>query len=451
MMPNVPSSLRILFTALMMLACCTGLVSEIQGQTAAKRELLDRVVAIVGQDVITATELATQVQMYALQSNIRPSNETEMATLQRRILDQMISDRLLVQEAKKDTSISVRPDDVERSLDEQLARLATNLGSPEALAQRLEAEGLTLRELRRRYSRDIENQLLRQRLVQGRLSDVTISRPEVEQFYQQFRDSLPATPEGIRLAHILLPVNASPKLEDSVKQLATKLRERILAGADFATVASQYSGLGTAESGGDLGFVAKEDLVPEFARAAFQLQPGEISGTVRTQFGWHVIKCEEKREERARLRQILLPVTPTAQDTLRARQHADSILTVLRAGAPFDQMAKDISTDSESRAQGGELGWFALAELPDEYAEMLRGWTTPNDFRGPLVSRHGVHIFKLLEHQAEEKLDLKKGYDKVKELARQQKTGQVVDEWLASIRKKTYVVDRLDEGLVSAK
>ncbi len=441
-----------LLTTILLIGCSHVLIAHetvFAQSTPQKRELLDRVVAVVGNEVITATELATQLQLVAIQANIRPKSEEELAALQRRILDQMISDRLLVAEARKDTTLKVRPEDVESALDEQLARLASNLGSPEALARRLEDEGLTLRELRRRYSRDIENQLLRQRLVQRQLGDVTVSRPEVEVFYEKFKDSLPATPEGIKLAHILMPVTADAKIEDSVRQLATSLRERILSGADFATLASQYSGLGTAESAGDLGFVTKDDLVPEFSRAAFQLQPGEISGIVRTTFGWHIIRCEEKRDDKSRLRQILLPVSPTASDTLRAKTKADSVLTVLRAGAPFDVMAKDLSVDDESRAQGGELGWFALAELPTEYVDALSGWTTPNDLRGPLVSRHGVHIFKLLEYQAQEQLDLSKAYDRVKDMARQEKSSRVVDEWISEIRKRSYVVDRLEDGVAN--
>jgi peptidyl-prolyl cis-trans isomerase SurA len=411
-----------------------------------KREKIDRIVAVVGDEPILASEVAQALQLAALQSGKHPTSEKELEKMQKDVVDQMISEQLFLIEANKDTTIVVRPEEVDQALDEQVARIAARYGSNEAFMQALAAEGLTLRELKKKYRTDIENQLKKQRLIQSKLADVSVSRHEVEEFYNKYKDSIPDQPEAVKLAHILITFKASQQVEDSVKELATQLRQRILDGADFAAISAQYSGMGAGVNGGDLGYVSKEDVVPEFARAAFALSPGEISGVVRTQFGYHIIKCEGKRDDKLHLRHVLLPVVPSAADSARTYQLADSLLAAAKAGADFAEMAKTFSEDNNTRAQGGELGWFALADLPPEFSSAVTGWKTPGEYKGPVKSQYGLHILKLLDYQPAKKYTLDGDYDKIKELARQDKTARLVDKWLAQIRAKTYIEYRLDNS-----
>lgn len=431
------------FTYLLLLAGLLGVLAPV---SYAQRETVDRIVAVVGDEVILASELANQMQLVALQSGRRPKSDQELQKLQKDVLESMIQDQLFLIEAKKDTSISVRPEEVDQALDEHVAKIAGNFESEDAFLQALADEGLTLRDLKKKYREEVENQLMKQRLIQKKLYEVSISRHEVEEFYKTHKDSIPAQPEGVKLAHILIEIKPSQKVEDSVQALAADLRTQVLDGADFATLSSRYSGLGAGANGGDLGYIAKSDVVPEFARAAFNLQPGDISGVIRTQFGYHVIKCEGKKEDRLKLRHILLPVIPSAADTTRAYQLTDSLLTELRAGADFAEMAKAFSNDDETRASGGELGWFATNQLPTEFADAVTGWKTPGEYRGPVVSRFGLHILKLMDYQPSKQYTLEDDFDQVKELARQAKTDDVVGQWIAKIRDKTFIEYRLDQS-----
>ena len=412
----------------------------------AQRETVDKIVAVVGNEVILASELATQVQMFVFQSGQQPKNEEELQKIQNDILNQMVYDKLFLFEARQDTTINIRPEEIEMALDEQIAKVSSNFESDEAFMAALDNEGLTVRTLRKQYESEIENQLLKNRLIQSKLYTVSVSKHEVEEFYNKFKDSIPSQPEAVKLAHILLTYKASSTVEDSVKNLAADLRQRIIDGADFATLSTQFSSLGAGANGGDLGFIRREDVVPEFARAAFSLGVGDISGVIRTQFGYHVIKCEGKRDDRMHLRHILLAVQPGKEDTLNTYKLADSLLNEARLHDNFDELAKTFSADDDTRASGGELGWFATENLPPEFASEVIGWHTPGEYKGPIPSRFGLHLLKLLDYRPAKKYVLDEDYDQIKELARQEKTGKMIDKWIEKIKEKTYIDYRLENA-----
>ncbi len=412
---------------------------------APERQTLDRIIAIVGKEAILASELAGQMQIYSLQTGRKPNSEQEVIALRDRLLDEMVTDLLFLQEARKDTSIKVRDEEIDQAVNEYIQRAIQRMGSEEKFNEALAAENLTIRGLEKRYRPDIEKQLLKQRLIQKRLMTISISKHEVEEFYAKFKDSLPTQPEAVRLAHILLRITPSQRVEDSVKALATKLRQRIIGGADFATISSQYSSMGAGVNGGDIGYVAREDVVPEFARAAFALGVNEISGVVRTEFGYHIIRNEGKQENRLRLRHVLLAVEPSAADTTAVYQLTDSLLREARGGASFEELAKTFSDDNNTRATGGEIGWLAVNEMPAAFADAVAGWSEVGSYKGPVTSQDGIHIFKLLEHTPAKTYTIENDYDQIKELARQDKTGRSVDKWLADIKKKSFIVYQLEE------
>jgi peptidyl-prolyl cis-trans isomerase SurA len=181
------------------------------GPVWAQREVIDKIIAVVGDEVIVASELSNQIQLTVLQSGVRPNSEAELDRLQRDILEQMISDRLFLLAAREDTSIAVREGEVESALEEQVSRISQNFASYDEFLAALADEGLTVRELKKRYRKDIENQLLKQRYIQKKLFAISVSRQEVVEFYNEFRDSIPDQPEAVRLAHIsILPTGPAP-------------------------------------------------------------------------------------------------------------------------------------------------------------------------------------------------------------------------------------------------
>ena len=143
----------------------------------AEADTVDKIAVVVGDEVILASELANQVQLTAFQTGHRPQSEEEILQFQKQILEQMISDKLFLMEAREDTTIEVRPLEIQQELDDHIAGVVANFDSEEAFIEALAAEGMSLRDLKRQYEDDIRNNLLRQRYIQQKLSGSSVSRP----------------------------------------------------------------------------------------------------------------------------------------------------------------------------------------------------------------------------------------------------------------------------------
>ncbi|EQB63126.1 MAG: PpiC-type peptidyl-prolyl cis-trans isomerase [candidate division Zixibacteria bacterium RBG-1] len=408
------------------------------GQLTSAQEVVDRIAAVVGNQIILESELETQVQIYLTQSGVTNPTQQDFNRLKQDILEQMINDRLILVQAEKDTSLRVGPIEIENALDQHLERLKSQFGSEEEFIKQLEKENLTLKDLKRRYKQEVRNQLLKDRLVQKRVAKVNVSTKAVKDFYEMYKDSLPEQPQSVHLAHILLTVQLSQSTLDSLKIKLENIRKEATSGTDFATLAAKYSEDPTAKTGGDLGFFQKGELDPEFEKAAFGLKVGEISGVVQSQFGLHLIKLEEKKGDQIHARHILLIAKPSEKDLAEARDKADSLYQAIKNGADFGELANQFSEDEESKVQNGDLGWFPVAQLEQVFQDALRDLKV-GEYSPPVESRFGLHIFKLVGQKESRKVSLETDWDSIKEMARRYKTNLEIQDWLKELRKTTYV------------
>lgn len=405
---------------------------------AAAWEELDKIVAVVGDRVILASELEFQIQMYEVQTKSALNTPDKRDAFRRDLLEQMINDRLILIRAKEDTTIVISESDIDAALEERLEELRSRFRSSAEFEAQVAAEGYTMRELKNKLRLDIHDQLYKDRLINKLLSKVSVSRADVEKFYAQYRDSLPNQPAMVKLAHLLLPVEATKELGDSLRAKAEMIRQKILAGESFELLAQQYSEDPSAETGGDLGTFRKGDLVPEFERAALALNPGEVSPVVHTPFGYHIIKLVAKAEDNFHAKHILLLEHATGADSLRAEAKARALADSARAGADWTELVKNYSIDDKTRTNSGELGWYPLEELPEVYQAPLAGLEL-NQISEPVWTPEGLHLMKLLERKTARPISIAEDYDMLKEYARRQKSSEVIARIVDEMKDRVYI------------
>lgn len=247
------------------------------------RQLVDRVVAVVNDDVITLSELENAAQPF---QDANPGPEKKAALL-KDVLDQLISDKLIAQQVRE-AKIQVTADEVERAI-EDICR--QNKITREELVQAIETRGMTMS----RYKEDLERQLVRLKVVDFKVrSRVVIPDADIKAEYEK-QAALEKREELVHLRHLFFRWGESPDPNERgrVLQRAKTAKARVVNGEDFAAVAKEVSEGPTASSGGDLGEMSKQGLLPELLRAMANLKVGEVSEPIETANGVHVIRVEE--------------------------------------------------------------------------------------------------------------------------------------------------------------
>ncbi len=417
-----------------------GIFCLLSGFSSAQ-EVLDRIVAVIGNEIILESEFKLEWSQYISQTGIEVKSGAEQNRLQREFLEQMINNKLLLLAAQKDTTIQVTSKEVDASVAEQLKKIKSEF-SEDAFQAQLKIEGLTENELKKRFREQTKNQMMIDRLVAAKLSKVSVSSKEVRDFYESYKDSIPDQPEAVKISHILLEIKPSPVTLDSLKRKAEGILDLVKKGGDFTQLAASYSDDPSGKEGGDLGFFKKGDMILKFEEAAFALNPGEVSDVVQTEFGYHIIKVEEKKDDRVHARHILIFVRPSPEDTLKVLQLADSLYQQLLQGVDFGETAKAFSADEESKKMGGELGWYPVASMTPEFKDAIRdleiGEITP-----PVKSQFGIHLLKVLDRKSQRKLTLEDDWDALKDMVRQKKTNEMIAKWAEKLRQEYYVEVRL--------
>jgi peptidyl-prolyl cis-trans isomerase SurA len=401
-------------------------------------EVLDGIAATVDDRIILISEVQSQLQLLAMESNIDLDNKALVDSLSHEILKQMIDDKLILIEAEKDTSIKVTSREIEDALNDHIERIKKQFPSEQLFLAQLKSEGLTLKELRNRYKDEVKNQLYKERFLNKRLSSITVSSGEVRQFYNDYVDSLPQRPAGIQIAHILITASPGQAARDSLLAFAGMILDKARSGEDFSLLAKTYSNDGSAPNGGDLGWFGHGDMVAAFEKAAFELSPGGISDIVETQYGYHIIKCTEKQGDRIRVSHILFKFEPTEADIQKSKMICDSLYVALINGADFSQLAAEYSDDENSAAEGGNIGWYAADELSDEFKAALTGLEI-GQISKPVLSQFGYHILKVLDKKDARPLDFKEDYNDIEAIAKRYKTQKELEKWLADTRDKYFI------------
>ncbi|MBP7821436.1 MAG: peptidylprolyl isomerase [Saprospiraceae bacterium] len=422
------------------------LTIHIQHIKAQEREVIDKVIANVGGEIILLSELEEQVAIIS-------SKTTKISpTLRCDILDQIMAQRLLLVNAKLD-SVKVSDDEVNAEIEARLERILSYMNND--VKQFEEYYGKSVNQVRDEIRDDQRNQMLVEREQQSILDEVTITPAEVKEFFKTIpKDSLPYFNAEVEIGEIVI----IPKVNATQRKIAldkiTDIRKRILEkGEDFANLASTISDdEGSARQNGDLGWVKRGVFTPEFEAAAFNLAEGEISPIVETEFGFHIIQLLERRGNSIHTRHILIKPLITEEDFELTSNKLDSIRTlILNDSISFSAAVKKYSDkSSQSYNNDGRMlnptsrtTYFEIAELdPDIYFTLDS--MDVNEISKPIAfksdrSETQYHIVKLLSRSKPHKANIANDYYRIQTVALSQKKNNYLEKWIQTKVKSSYV------------
>ncbi|WP_316816365.1 peptidylprolyl isomerase [Pedobacter nyackensis] len=422
--------------------------------TQAQKKNIDKVVAVLGSNIILLSDLN---QQYAQFLN---SGNTDDPKIKCYILQQMLAQKLLKQQAEID-SVVVEESQIDEEVEKRMRYQIQKAGGQERLEQFLNRSVLQYKD---EIRPDIKEQLISNKMQQKITQDVSITPLEVKKYFDGYKkDSLPDIPTEYEIGEIVM----YPKLTKAEKQKyhdkIDALRLRVKSGEDFAFLAKSYSeDPGSAPDGGDLGFFDRTRMVKEFTAQAFKLKAGEISPVFETEHGFHILQVIERRGEQVQARHILIRPQNTQASLDRVKLKADTIYQNLTSKdpakkMPFSYAASQYSDNKESQYNGGMLlyadnvtarttfipadklepGVFLIVDTM-KVGEM----STPTRFTDA-SGKEGYKILYLKNKIPPHKGNLEQDYAKFKEKAQQEKTDKILSEWFEKRRENSYI--RIDE------
>lgn len=334
--------------------------------------VVDRIVAVVGDRPILLSQVDEALFQQQGQAPL-PQSPDSIAMLRRSVLQDLVSNEVLVQAALRDTSIQLTESEVAEAVDRQYRSVRDRFTSELEFTRELQRAGFASGAEYRRWLVDqqrrelLQNRLIEARRAAGELEDVQPTEREMREFFEQFRHQLGERPATVSFQQIVVSPRPTAAARERARQLADSIAVELRAGGDFATAARRFSASPEGQQGGSLGWFRRGRMVPEFERVAFSLKPGQISDPVETTFGWHVIQVERVQPAEVNARHILIAPELTDTDLEAARQRADSIYQAVLAGASFDSLQRRYHDPGQPRDAEG----VPESSLPAGYREAL--------------------------------------------------------------------------------
>jgi peptidyl-prolyl cis-trans isomerase SurA len=419
--------------------------SQTMAQTMAQTtpRLIDRVVAIVNREAITASELQRRERQFVQNLRRQGVDIPEPATLRAQVLDRLIEEQAMLQLARES---GIRVDDV--TLDRSIARIAEQNGmSVTGLRNQLEREGVGFAAFRQDIREEIILSRLRERDVENRLQ---VSESEVDTFIASQGQSIQRIDE-LRVSQILIRLAEGASKEDTDAAMARvrQVQEALRSGKPFAELAREVSDAPDREEGGSLGWRSRDRLPALFLDAVSTLRPGQLAAPVRSPNGFHILILEDRRSTlRAqevtvhRARHILLRVDAQVSEE-QATRRLNELRRRIELGAEFADMARDFSQDPGSAQRGGELDWAYPGDLVPEF-ERAMFQLQPGQLSDPVRSVFGLHLIQLIERKREP-LTEQRLRIAARMVLRDQKLSEALADWTREVRANAYVEIKSDE------
>lgn len=411
------------------------LLAAISSFAQSDGKMIDQIAAVVNDEIILQSEVDLQAQYYAYVNKKYSVSEE----LWNSVLENMISQKLLLAKAKLD-SIQVSGVQVDRAIDQRIEYLSNRLGSEQAVRDYYKK---SIMQIRNELRETVRKEMLVEQIKQKEFGKIGITYPEVVEYYNANKDSMEVLPASADLYQIFiypLPTTTAKEMSlNKVKMILDSLKN----GSSFEVMAKQYSEDGTASRGGDLGFSKRGEFVPQYEEAAYKLNPGELSGVVETQFGYHIIKMVERRGENIHTKHILIKADKQNLDHQAALDSLNLWRDQIISGKETFENIAVIHSKDEFASKGGFIGRVPLSELDENFQRAIETLSNnevslPAQFQlqnGEL----GYHIIRVKNKLPEHKMNLTDDYEKLQAMALDNKRNEFVENWINNIKKEVFL------------
>jgi len=410
----------------------------------AQDNVIDEIVWVVGDEPILRSEVENQ-RIQAQYDGVKFSGDPyciipEMIAIQKLYLHQADLDSIIVNES-----------DVITEVDKNINNIINQLGSKEKMEEVFRMPLSKIREVRRDMAR---NQETENRVKRGLIGNVTVTPSDVRQYFKSLPvDSIPMTPAEVEVEILTVEPKFSEEEVNAIKDRLRDFTERINKGDNFSTLAVMYSDdRESAKVGGELGFMGKGELMPEFANVAFSLNdPKKISKIVETEYGYHIIQLIEKRGDRINCRHILLKPKVSATERNNALLRLDSIADQIRTGkVKFEDAAFYYSYDKDTKNNGGLMvnpmtgtPRFQMEQLPQEVGKLVYTMNV-GEISKPFTyvnakDKEVCAIIRVKSKSKAHRASLTEDFQQLKQIVQAKKSEQIINDWIIEKQKNTYI------------
>ncbi len=410
---------------------------------SSRIQLVDRVVAVVNDEVITRYELNEQKRAVTAQLKRQGVTMPPDAELDAQVLERFINEKVQLQYAKE---YGVRADD--ETVNASLQRIAgDNKMSMIQFTEALKKDGVTLEKFRDELKNEIVLSRLRDREVESR---VVVTDSEIEAYLAQAK-LIGANQSEYQLAHILVlvPEQATPDQVEARKKRAEEASRQLKAGTPFAQVAAVFSDANDATKGGELGWRQGDRLPVLYAQAAEKMKSGETSDVLRSANGFHIVRLLDKRVgqqqaivDQNKARHILVRVNDLVGEA-EAKAKIERMKDRIAGGAKFEDVAK-LGSEDGSAPKGGELGWVSPGDTVAEFETAMKS-APINTVIGPVRTQFGFHLIEVTERRQQD-VTAEKSRQSARVALRERKADEAYQTWLRELRDRATVETKLTEG-----
>ena len=412
-------------------------------QPAFNQHTIDQVLGVVGSEKVLLSDIEQEHLRLKMQGIETPGD------VKCSVFEDLLIHKLLIHQAAID-SIEVGNSMVESELERRLRYFVNQVGSEAELEKYFNK---SIFQIKNDLRKSIKESLIAQQMQESIESSVSVTPSEVKKLFRDIpTDSLPTIPEQYEVRQIVLYPPASGDAKLAVREQLLDLRERILKGERFSTLAVAYSeDRASASRGGELGFRSRDELVKSFADVAFNLRDGQVSQIVESEYGFHLIQMIERRNDQVNVRHILMKPTYTPSQLAESTNKLDSIVNLINADSlTFMQAAQKFSEDDKTRLSGGLMinprtntSLFEKEHLAPADFYVIRNLKV-DEISAPFESRdeHANVVNKVVTITRiipQHKANIEQDYATIQQMATMQKKQEVFTEWVQKKISSTFI------------